>query len=273
MIVSFWDHSFTKYFKDFIVLIHEMGHAAAALLTGGSVHMISIHGDESGETIALPSKLRGSFLFVVSAGYVGSAIVGAYLLNRGLSGKHLRSTLLVLGSVVLLLTFTYSQEGNLALWTGTIWGTSLLLLAVFPRTFQSLVLTFLGTGITLYSLYDLLDFTHGIQNTDAGILASYLTGQSTNGSLPHSVIVLGYLIAILWSVFSFSIIWFFAKRAFHTPEMSEELDRQEFGEQSPFPGEMTPEIMQWLMEKGLDENGNPLQFDLAEFENLPENHT
>ncbi|EMO74048.1 peptidase M50B-like domain protein [Leptospira kirschneri str. 200801925] len=49
---SFWDHHLVGYLKDFIVFIHEIGHAIAALLTGGSVHTIELHGNESGETIA-----------------------------------------------------------------------------------------------------------------------------------------------------------------------------------------------------------------------------
>ena len=43
----FWDTALIKPFRFFVVLVHEVNHAAAALLTGGEVVEIRTHWDES----------------------------------------------------------------------------------------------------------------------------------------------------------------------------------------------------------------------------------
>ena len=48
------------YLKAVIVLFHEICHASAALLTGGVVERIFIHGNETGETV-ISGKMQASF--------------------------------------------------------------------------------------------------------------------------------------------------------------------------------------------------------------------
>lgn len=271
---SFWDHHLVSYLKDFIVFIHEIGHAIAALLTGGSVHAIELHGNESGETIAIPSSGKGAFIFVVSAGYLGSCLIGGFLLNRGFSGKMVRPTLISFGAILLLMTISYSKPGNLAQYTGILWGLGFVLLGLFNLRLNQFVLVFIGTSITLYSLYDLLDFTGNIAYTDAGIMATWITGANPAHGVPKSVIVLGYLIALLWSFFSLSIIFVSVKRVFQSQVPSQDFLQEEdsfhFPEdgnmETPFPGEITPEVMEWFFSKGLDLNGKPLQSEFLEKE-------
>lgn len=271
---SFWDHHLVRYLKDFIVFIHEIGHAIAALLTGGTVHAIELHGNESGETIAIPSSGKSSFIFVVSAGYLGSCLIGGFLLNRGFSGKMIRPTLISFGAILLLMTISYSKPGNLAQYTGILWGLGFVLLGFFNLKINHFILVFIGTSITLYSLYDLLDFTGNIVFTDAGIMAMWITGANPSQSIPKSVIVLGYLIALLWSFFSLSIIFVSVKKVFQTKtqdsEFLQEEDSFHFPEgvnaESPFPGDVTPEVMEWFFSKGLDLNGKPLPAEFLEKE-------
>lgn len=271
---SFWDHHLVSYLKDFIVFIHEIGHAIAALLTGGSVHAIELHGNESGETIAIPNSGTGSFIFVVSAGYLGSCLIGGFLLNRGFSGRMVRPTLISFGAILLLMTISYSKPGNLAQYTGILWGLGFVLLGLFNLKLNRLILVFIGTSITLYSLYDLLDFTGNIAYTDAGIMATWITGANPSQGVPKSVIVLGYLIALLWSFFSLSIIFVSVKKVFQSGVPEQEFPQDEdpfhFPEngnmEAPFPGEVTPEVMEWFFSKGLDLNGKPLPAEFLEKE-------
>ncbi|TGK28043.1 M50 family peptidase [Leptospira gomenensis] len=270
---SFWDHHLVSYLKDFIVFVHELGHAIAALLTGGSVHTIELHGNESGETIAIPNSGSGSFIFVVSAGYLGSCLIGGFLLNRGFSGKMIRPTLISFGAILLLMTVSYSKPGNLAQYTGILWGLGFVLLGFLNLKFNPFVLVFMGTSITLYGLYDLLDFTGNIVHTDAGIMAAWITGANASKNVPKSVIVLGYLIALLWSFFSLSIIFISVKKIFQPApreEFSTEenpfLDPYNTSLEAPFPGDVTPEVMEWFFSKGLDLNGKPLPAEFLEKE-------
>ena len=63
-------------FRLFVTLIHEFGHALAAVLTGGHVLEIMVRLDGSGLTL-----VEGGNLFITaSAGYLGSSLFGAALL-------------------------------------------------------------------------------------------------------------------------------------------------------------------------------------------------
>ncbi|TGL52786.1 M50 family peptidase [Leptospira wolffii] len=272
-LLSYWNHGWVSYLKDFVVLIHEAGHAIATLISGGSVQTIELQDGEAGQTIASPISGKSPFVFVVSAGYLGSCLVGGFLVNRGFKGNLVRPTLLLLGGAVLLLTFKYTSPGGLAQRTGLLWGAFLVIASFLPFGWDRLITVFLGTSVSLYSLYDLLDFTDNIQNTDAGILAHWATGTLPGGAVPKSVVFLGYLIALLWSFFSVSIVFFSLKRAVVpvsstqsvSDDFSHDLGLNEGSSESPFPGEVTPEVLEWFLSRGLDLNGKPLS---AEFTNL-----
>lgn len=273
-LLSYWNHGWVSYLKDFVVLIHESGHAIAALISGGTVQTIEVHEGEAGQTIASTIGGKSPFVFVVSAGYLGSCLVGGFLINRGFKGSLVRPTLLILGGAVLLLTIKYTVSGGLAQKTGLLWGIFILISSFLPFGWDRLITVFLGTSVSLYSLYDLLDFTDNIQNTDAGILAYWATGTNPNGVVPKSVIFLGYLIALLWSFFSVSIVFFALKRAVApaSPVADESFtgmdgfDPIQGNPDSPFPGEVTPEVMEWFLSRGLDLNGRPLSEDFINLE-------
>ena len=63
-----WDTPLVYPIKIFVVMLHELGHALAALITGGQVVGIQIYPEQGGVTFT-----RGGWPFVIlSAGYVGS---------------------------------------------------------------------------------------------------------------------------------------------------------------------------------------------------------
>lgn len=271
-LISFWDHPVMSYTKEFVVLIHEICHAVAALLTGGGVKNIVIHGNESGETVAIASSIKGSFLFIVSAGYLGTALIGSVLLYKGLTGVNNKTTLIVFGIVVFFITMKYSMIGELTYTIGIAWAVLILCSAFMGKQISSLALVFLGTTISLYSIYDISDFTRHVHQTDAGILAYYLTGYNPNehAKIPNSVLVLGYLIAITWSLISVGTIYSFVMRSLdysHSPQSSQDpsLSFNEFGDlDQMFPGELTPEVVDWFQSRGLDLNGRPLNGEFVD---------
>ncbi|MCC5816004.1 MAG: M50 family metallopeptidase [Leptospira sp.] len=276
-LISFWDHPILSYTKEFVVLVHEICHAVAALITGGDVKNIVIHGNESGETIAIPPNVKGAFLFIVSAGYLGTAFIGGILLYKGFQGENTKTTLILFGIVVFFITMKYSKAGDLTYNIGIAWSVGILVSAFLGKRIASLILVFLGTSISLYSIYDLSDFSNQVQQTDAGILAYHLTGYNPNSgdSIPPSVMILGHLIAITWSLISIGTIYNFLIRSIHHAHGGQEVhtyptegQMREFGgfgdfanpeTQQMFPGELTPEVIDWFLSKGLDLNGNPLE--------------
>ena len=93
-------------FRIFVTFIHEGGHAVAALVTGNSIHSLSVALNASGETYTTKGGLFSQIL-VSSAGYIGSMAFGALLLV--LIRRAVAARLVLLGSagLVLLLTLTY----------------------------------------------------------------------------------------------------------------------------------------------------------------------
>ena len=90
-----------QYFGLFATLVHELGHAVAAILTGRAVHGIRIRRNHSGDAL---SSGRGVFGTVVSGvfGYPAPAIVGAAQLWSVFTGYT--AITLFAGGIVLILT-------------------------------------------------------------------------------------------------------------------------------------------------------------------------
>jgi hypothetical protein len=90
-----------RWFGLFATLVHELGHAFAALLSGRVVKGIRIRRDHSGDAMTTG---RGSFGTVLSGvfGYPAPAIVGAALLWSVFNGYT--ALALLVGGVVLVLT-------------------------------------------------------------------------------------------------------------------------------------------------------------------------
>lgn len=81
--IALWFIPFADYLvypiRLFVTFIHESSHVLAALLTGGSVHSLTIAADGSGVVYSVPSGWLGALL-TSSAGYLGSTAFGVLLL-------------------------------------------------------------------------------------------------------------------------------------------------------------------------------------------------
>jgi hypothetical protein len=104
--VVLWFIPFADYltypFRLFATFIHEGGHALAALLTGNSVHSLSVATDGSGLTYTTTGGFF-SQLLVSSAGYVGAVAFGAALL---VALRRVSARAALLGSAGLILALT-----------------------------------------------------------------------------------------------------------------------------------------------------------------------
>ncbi|MDT8370286.1 MAG: M50 family metallopeptidase [Longimicrobiales bacterium] len=163
--------------KIFVVLLHEVSHAVALWVTGGTVESIALDPRQGGLTTG-----RGGIAFVtLSAGYLGSLALGTLLVLAARSGR-VRSDLLLalIGASVLVLTLLYIR-GTFGIIYGALSGAALLAGARFlstlwaSRFIMALGLTSVGYAI-LDIKSDILD-RPGIQS-DAAMLAE-LTGIPT----------------------------------------------------------------------------------------------
>ena len=93
-------------FRLLVIVFHEASHAFAALATGGRVEAMSVDIMEGGHAITV----GGNFFVIVSAGYVGSLLIGAGLFVLSIRSGLDRLALGVLGAVVGLLAVVYMRD-------------------------------------------------------------------------------------------------------------------------------------------------------------------
>lgn len=93
-----WNHWAIWPLKIVVVLFHELGHALAAVLTGGEVLEIELSPMEGGHTISR----GGSRLIILNAGYLGSLLTGAALLYAARSSLSARGGTLALSLIMLV---------------------------------------------------------------------------------------------------------------------------------------------------------------------------
>ncbi len=150
-----WNTPFILPLKILVVFLHELSHALAIVLTGGSVESFSVSPQQGGLVIG-----RGGNRFVsLSAGYLGSPLLGMGLLIIALRTDMDRAVLGVFGGVMLLVTLLYVRDpfamafcaGFGAVMLGAAWYMS--------RKLCDLVLRVIGLTSMIYVPFDIFDDT------------------------------------------------------------------------------------------------------------------
>jgi len=147
-----WDSVVIYPLKIFVVLLHEVSHAAALLATGGTVDRITLDPFQGGATFGA----GGNRLLVLSAGYLGSLAWGALLVAAGHT-RRLRSEYVVgvVGAVVVALTLLYVRN-PFGLGFGLLFGTSLVVASGrLPSLWNGRLLMVLGLTSCLYAVLDI----------------------------------------------------------------------------------------------------------------------
>ncbi len=135
-----------------MVLLHEVSHGLAALLTGGQVERLILSHDEGG----LAFTRGGNRLLILSAGYLGSALWGVIFMRLAWAAPTirryaLRITAVALGIIALLyvrslFTLAYVAFAALALFALSRWGGARL---------QMAALWLVGSFSCLYAVIDI----------------------------------------------------------------------------------------------------------------------
>lgn len=191
--LALWDTPMVKPFRVFVVWIHEMGHASMALATGGEVEELRVRWNESGHVISR----GGIFPLISSAGYVGSAILGALLIYAGRWPGAQRLLLGLIGAVQIAMAVLYTPFGALDFFFGVGCGLVLIVVVGPLGRFAHVLATWIGMMLCLYSLYDFrTDLWMHAERTDAGILAEYF-----------GFAMLAYPIAFVWATISIYVMY------------------------------------------------------------------
>jgi len=177
-------------FQLFVTFIHEGGHALAAVLTGNSVHSLSVALDTSGLTETILPAEGGLFsrVLISSAGYIGAISFGALLL--WLVRMRVKARVILVGSAVIIAGLTtvfgffvpltnfsfspFTVVSGAAITLGLLAGAKYLGTAA-----RNFLVSFLAVQCVLDALFNLRDLLFlsvgGSTQTDAGNMQS-ITG-------------------------------------------------------------------------------------------------
>ncbi|MGK3708920.1 M50 family metallopeptidase [Arthrobacter sp. IK3] len=141
-----------KYFGMFTTVIHELGHAAAALMTFQVVTGIKLHLNHGGTTTTYgPGGLRA--VWSAFWGYPAPAVVGAALTWAALNGWS--QAALSVSCVLLMLTLLLIRNAEGLLILGGVLAASVLLLLFAGPVFLGHTTLVLGTAMLVGAVRDL----------------------------------------------------------------------------------------------------------------------
>jgi len=181
-LILFWNTVLVKPFRVLVVLLHEIFHALAAVITGGGVHAVEVISHRTG----LTSLYGGIPGVVFSAGYMGTALFGSLLIAASYHYPAKRSLFLGMGTLILVntLVFVRTPFG----WAyGLVAGFFLVTLFFKEFWFSAYITDFIGLLCIVDVFYDISGFFINYSRNDAAILSS-LSGLSY------------YLILSMWTI-------------------------------------------------------------------------
>lgn len=160
--------------KLLVVFFHEASHAIAIIATGGEVVTLSVSSDQGGFVLS-----RGGNRFVaLTAGYLGSLVVGLGLLIAATRTAADRKVMAICGAMTLLIAGLYVREVfALAFGFGT--GAVMLLMARYlGHHANDLGLRVIGLASLIYVPYDIFSDTIARSDlrSDARMLAEEFGG-------------------------------------------------------------------------------------------------
>ncbi len=168
-----WDSPIIYPIKIFVVLLHEVSHAIAAIVSGGSVEKIILDLDLAGSTITK----GGNQILIAMSGYIGSLILGS-LIFISANSKNLSKWITTILAVLIFLIAVNLVQGGVQIFL------SIVIALVFyflPRYANEKIVKifFLFIGLTscFYIVADIKQdlLTTTLRETDTQIL-EYLTG-------------------------------------------------------------------------------------------------
>lgn len=169
----FWNSPVLWPVKVLVVLFHELGHAIATWLTGGTVVEIGLSPKVGGHALSS----GGNRFLILNAGYLGSLLWGIALLGVARRKATSRYALGILGLVVFGVAAWYVRPlASFGFVFGLVMGAVLMVGGrLLPVAAAQVVLRALGVFSILYALFDIRDdvfYAGSDVVSDATMLAS-----------------------------------------------------------------------------------------------------
>lgn len=179
--------------KILIVFFHEASHALMTILTGGEVLTLTISPDQGGSVVS-----RGGNRFLtLTAGYLGSLLIGVTLLLTAMRTNADRWVLAFCACVMIIVTALY-MRGSFAITFGIMTAIIMGGMAKFlSNNLIDLVLRLIGLTSMIYVPYDILSDTilRSSLRSDARMLAEEIGGFTVMWGVIWLIIS---LIVIFW---------------------------------------------------------------------------
>lgn len=173
-VFALWQTPAVVPLKILIVFFHEASHAIATFVTGGEVVSLSVSPNQGGLVVSR----GGSRFWTLTAGYLGSLLIGVSLLIGATRSRADRKIMAVCGVMMLVIAGLYVREiFALAFVIGT--GIAMLLSARFlGHNVNDLMLRVIGLTSMIYVPYDIFSDTIARSHlpSDARMLAQEFGG-------------------------------------------------------------------------------------------------
>lgn len=183
-----------RYFGLFSTVVHELGHAFAALMSGRRVTGIRLNLDHSGLTTSF-GRPGWRTAWATFWGYPVPAVVGAVLVWAGFAGWA--PAALSVGALVLLLSLLFIRNvGGVLILLGAVAVSTVLVLAV-PVGFTGHVVVALGVALLVGSVRDLgkVASVHVRRRRERGQSDAYLLYRATGIPSPVWLVLFTAVIA------------------------------------------------------------------------------
>ncbi|HHC29614.1 MAG TPA: M50 family peptidase [Rhodobacterales bacterium] len=174
IIFALWQTPVVLPLKLIVVFFHELSHGLAALATGGEIESLTVTADQGGLTVT-----RGGSVFaILSAGYLGSLLIGMGLFAAALRSAADRLVLALLGVGLVVVAALYVREGFALAFSLGAGGLMLAGARWLPGLGADLILRLIGLASMIYVPYAILSDTilRAHLHSDARMLAEEVGG-------------------------------------------------------------------------------------------------
>jgi hypothetical protein len=199
LIMVCWDYPILYPLKLLVVFFHELSHALATLLTGGTVKELVINKDQGGHVVSL----GGNQFIILSAGYIGSLLFGIVIYSTSVKSHYDKTIMMVLGISMMIITVVLSRSIFSWLFGLSSGGAMLLMARYLANQYNDFALRLIGLTSMMYAPLDIYSDTisRSYLKSDAYLLAEY-TGGTT------------LLWGSIWMLISIVVIFYCLKWAF-----------------------------------------------------------
>lgn len=197
VVFALWQTPVLIPLKILIVFLHELSHAAMTLFTGGDVVSLTVSAEQGGAVISR----GGSRFLILSAGYLGSLLIGMGLLFVAIRTHADRAVMAGFGILMIIVTAIYVRD-LFALVFCAGFGAAMLATARFlPHDVNDLILRLIGLTSMIYVPYDIFSDTiaRSALRSDARMLAEEFGGATV-------------LWGAVWLIISIGLIWVSVRR-------------------------------------------------------------